>query len=63
MAEIEIGIMCRQALDKPLPDMDSLKKQIKAWTWRRNTKCSKVNWQFTNKDARIQLKRLYPTII
>jgi len=63
MAEIEIGIMCRQALDKPLPDMNSLKKQIKAWTWRRNTNCSKVNWQFTNKDARIQLKRLYPTIL
>ena len=63
MAEIEIGIMSRQALAKPLPDMDSFKKQIKAWTLRRNTECSKVNWQFTTSDARIKLKRLYPTVL
>jgi hypothetical protein len=63
MAEIEIGIMCRQALAKPLPDMDSFNRQIKAWTLRRNIECSKVNWQFTNVDARIKLKRLYPTVL
>jgi len=63
MAEIEIGIMSRQALAKPLPDMDSFKNQIKVWTLRRNMECSKVNWQFTTSDARIKLKRLYPTIL
>lgn len=63
MAEIEIGIMSRQALAKPLPDMESFKKQVKSWTLRRNAECSKVNWQFTTKDARIKLKRLYPTIL
>ena len=63
MAEIEIGIMSRQALAKPLPDMDSFKNQVKAWTLRRNAECSKVDWQFTTKDARIKLKRLYPTIL
>jgi len=63
MAEIEIGIMCRQALSKPLPDMDSFKEKIKSWTLRRNIECSKVNWQFTAKDARIKLKHLYPTIL
>lgn len=62
IAEIEIGVMSRQALRKPLPDMESFKKHIKSWTLRRNAECSKVNWQFTNKDARIKLKRLYPTI-
>jgi hypothetical protein len=63
MAEIEIGVMCRQALAKSLPDMQSFKKHIKSWTLRRNIECAKVNWQFTTKDARIKLKRLYPTII
>jgi hypothetical protein len=63
MAEIEIGVMCRQALAKPLPDMDSFKEQVKAWTLRRNKECSTVNWQFTTKDARIKLKRLYPTTL
>jgi len=59
MAEIEIGIMCRQALAKPLPDMDSFRKQVKAWTLQPNIEGAKVNWQFTTKDARIKLKRLY----
>jgi len=63
MAEIEIGVMCRQALAKPLPDMESFKNQVKAWNLRRNTACAKVNWHFTTTDARIKLKRLYLTIL
>jgi hypothetical protein len=63
MAEIEIGVMCRQALSKPLPDLASFKRQIKAWTLSRNIECSKISWQFTTSDARIKLKKLYPLII
>jgi len=63
MAEIEIGVLCRQALAKPFPDIDSFTKQVKAWTLQRNILCSKVKWQFTTKDARIKLKRLYPIIL
>jgi hypothetical protein len=63
MAEIEIGIMCRQALAKPLPDMGTFQKQVKSWTLRRNIECSKVNWHFFTFDARIKLKRLYPIIL
>ena len=37
MAEIEIGIMCRQALGKPLPNLESFKHQVRAWTIKRNT--------------------------
>ena len=63
MAEIEIGVMCRQALDKPLPDFDSFKNQVADWTQQRNIHSSKVNWHFTTNDARNKLKRLYPTIL
>jgi hypothetical protein len=63
MAEIEIDVMCRQALAKPLPDMDSFKKQLASWTQQRNIHCSKVNWQFTTNDDRIKLNRLYPSIL
>jgi hypothetical protein len=63
MAEIEIGIMSRQALGKPLPDLDSFKQQVRAWTARRNSKCVKISWQFKNHDARIKLARLYPTVV
>jgi hypothetical protein len=62
MAEIEIGVMCKQALAKPSPDTESFKNQVRAWTLRRNLEADKINWQFTTDDARIKLKRLYPTI-
>lgn len=62
MAEIEIGIMSRQALSKPLPDLESFREQVRNWTIKRNAKQSKINWQFTTQDARIKLSRLYPTI-
>ena len=63
MAEIEIGIMSRQALSKPLPDLESFQEQVRNWTIKRNAKQSKINWQFTTQDARIKLSRLYPTIL
>ena len=63
MAEIEIGIMSRQALSKPLPDLESFREQIRNWTIKRNAKQAKINWQFTTKDARIKLSKLYPTIL
>ena len=62
MAEIELSILCRQALSKPRPDFDSFRRQVRAWTARRNSLGTKVHWQFTSKDARIKLARLYPTI-
>ncbi len=63
MAEIEIGIMSRQALAKPSPDVEDLKKRIRIWTIKRNTECSKVDWQFRTQDARIKLAKFYPTIL
>lgn len=63
MAEIEIGIMSRQALAKPLPDLESFKKQVHIWTIKRNAGCKKINWQFTTADARVKLAKLYPKIV
>lgn len=60
MAEIEIGIMSGQALGKPLPDLESFKKQVQIWIQRRNAEHVKINWQFKTQDARIKLARLYP---
>ena len=63
MAEIEIGVMSRQALGKRLPDLESFTQQVRVWTLKRNTECVKINWQFNTRDARIKLARLYPTIV
>ena len=63
MAEIEISIMSRQALAKPLPDFDSFRRQVRSWTLHRNSSGGKVNWQFRSSDARIKLAKLYPSIL
>jgi len=42
--------------------MDKITDEVDAWQYNRNNKNSKINWQFTNADARIKLKRLYPSI-
>ena len=60
MAEIELGILNRQCLNRRIPDQSTLKNQIVAWVSQRNAACRKINWRFTTKDARIKLKRLYP---
>ncbi len=63
MAEIEIGVMSRQALAKPLPDLETFKEQVRIWTVKRNAECRKINWHFTTADARIKLANLYPQIL
>ncbi len=63
MAEIEIGIMSRQALGKSCADLESFRQQVRAWTIKRNAECVKINWQFKAQDARIKLARLYPNIV
>lgn len=62
MAEIEFSVLNHQCLDRRLPDQDTLKLEIAAWSEQRNQKSHSVNWRFTTTDARIKLKRLYPSI-
>lgn len=61
VAEIELGVLTRQCLNRRLVDVPTLDKEIAAWNSERNKTASKVNWQFTTADARIKLRRLYPT--
>lgn len=62
MAEIELGVLSRQCLDRRLPDKTTLRVEVAAWQQRRNAAEAKVDWRFTTADARIKLKRLYPTL-
>ena len=62
MAEIEFGILQRQCLNRRIPDQGTLRDEVAAWEQRRNTEAVDVNWRFTTEDARIKLKRLYPSI-
>jgi hypothetical protein len=62
MAEIEIGVMVRQCLNRRISDQDALKREIKAWQEQRNQRGVRVDWRFTTQDARVKLKSLYPAI-
>jgi len=62
MAEIELGILARQCLSRRIDNMEQLKDEVAAWQVVRNTAEAKVNWRFTTEDARIKLKKLYPSI-
>lgn len=62
MAEIEIGVMTRQCLNRRIGDQQTLRREINAWQKQRNDEKTPVNWRFTTEDARIKLKSLYPSI-
>jgi len=62
MAEIELSVLARQCLDRRLPDRDTLAREVAAWVAGRNADRIGAAWQFTTADARIRLKKLYPTI-
>lgn len=61
MAEIELSILASQCLDRRLQDSDTLRNEVAAWEARRNADRATINWRFTAQDARIKLKRLYPS--
>jgi hypothetical protein len=62
MAEIELSILSRQCLDRRIPDQETLKMEIAAWQEQRNAIAQSMEWRFTNENARVKLKKLYPTI-
>jgi hypothetical protein len=63
MAEIELHVLNGQCLNRHIATIDKVTIEVEAWQKHRNNKNAKINWQFTNEDARIKLKRLYPSIL
>lgn len=62
MAELELSALSRQCLDRRIPDQETLEREVKAWEAQRNASPAPVMWRFTTADARIKLKRLYPSL-
>lgn len=61
MAETELSVLCRQCLDRRIDERGKMSREIAAWETCRNEAQSTIDWQFTTADARIKLKRLYPS--
>jgi transposase len=61
MAEIELSVLSRQCLERRVPDSEALEREANAWQDRRDGAGITVDWRFSTDDARIKLKRLYPS--
>jgi transposase len=61
MAEIELSVLSRQCLERRVPDFEALEREANAWQDRRDGAGITVDWRFSTDDARIKLKRLYPS--
>jgi hypothetical protein len=62
VAEIELSVFTKQCLTRRISDIKILRREAKAWADARNAAQTGVDWQFTNDDARIKLKHLYPQV-
>jgi hypothetical protein len=61
MAEIELSVLNGQCLDRRLPDIPTVRREVAAWQRRRNDAKATIDWRFTASDARETLERVYPS--
>jgi hypothetical protein len=62
MAEIELNVLMGQCLSRRIEKFEDVQKEVNAWQNHRNNQISKIEWRFTTKEARIKLKKLYPSL-
>lgn len=63
MAEIEIGVLARQCLDRRIPDRDALVREVAAWQEERNDQKATINWMFDLDTARHKLGAAYGRVV
>ena len=62
IAEIELSALSGQCLQRRIPTIAAMRREISAWQQHRNNRGAPINWRFTTEDARIRLIRLYPKL-
>ena len=62
MAETELSVLARQCLNRRIANIQTLTREVQAWEKQRNKARCRIDWRFTTNNARIKLKRLYPSI-
>ncbi len=62
MAEIEIGVMNGQCLNRRIAEQQIICEEVAAWEQQRNKEEAKIRWTFTVSDARVKLAKIYPSI-
>lgn len=62
IAECELSVLARQCLNRKIDDQETLTREVRAWEVVCNAARVTIDWPFTTAEARVTLKRLYPTI-
>jgi hypothetical protein len=62
VAEIELSALNTQCLNRRIPNISRMRKEVAAWEQDRNNRAAAIDWRFTTEDARIKLKHLYPKL-
>ncbi len=62
MAEIELNVLIKQCLNRRIDSLPEMQTEVLAWQRCRDNRNAAIDWQFSTIDARIKLKRLYPTL-
>jgi hypothetical protein len=60
-AELELSVLTRQCLKRRIPSIHHLRAAVRVWQQQRNEQKARIEWRFTAKDARVKLRRLYPS--
>jgi DDE superfamily endonuclease len=63
MAEGEFSVLQRQCLDRRIGTSEFLEHEIAAWETQRNQAAIGAKWKFTTEDARVKLRKLYPSFL
>lgn len=62
MAEIALSSLSRQCLDRRIPTIAELEREVMTWVQQRNNQPTPINWQFTPEMARVKFQRFYPKL-
>lgn len=62
MAEIEFSALAKQCLDRRIKDINTLEREVLAWSKQRNKAGIKIHWSFTVNTARITLASKYEKV-
>jgi len=62
IAEIELSALSSQCLNRRIPEIELMRKEVAAWERYRSNRSVPIDWRFTTENARIKLKRLYPNL-
>ncbi len=59
--EIEWSVLTRQCLERRIGDIETVRREVRAWERERNAAKATVQWRFGVEEARVKLARLYPS--